>query len=299
MLAWLAAAHAGAEPVGKPDPLDGDPASASSYSLDIEASVLTDRRSRGVSDTFGRPGAQVTATLAHASGWVGVLEIGSVSKHQFLNGKGVSVLAAGGYRWGDPDAWHFGIGAAREMFPGSYFDAPTSLGLVFDGDGNPVGATPGPVVRSNFNSTYAVLEAGYDALEFRYLNVRSRDYRGANTSSVCPFLSDGAAVLPCYLNGDRHTRGTQLVDADWRYNLPASIRLNLHLGYQFVSNFKELDDLDWGARLTRALSKGLEISLGVVGARTRDHALFLAANSDGTTRRLDRTALVASVSQRW
>ncbi|KGR48410.1 hypothetical protein NX79_04065 [Xanthomonas vasicola] len=54
---------------------------------------------------------------------------GRVSKKQFVNGDGLGVTLAGGYRFGDPDRWHAGVGLATERFPGARFMAPHSIDL--------------------------------------------------------------------------------------------------------------------------------------------------------------------------
>ncbi|HCV75398.1 MAG TPA: hypothetical protein DGS68_01310, partial [Pseudomonas sp.] len=98
-----------------------------SYALTITPRLLSDVRNRSISDSLNRPGAKVTVEFAHESGLIGLAEIGSVSKKQFLDGDGANVLLAGGYRFGDPEAWHFGVGLAGEFFPGAHFKAPSRI----------------------------------------------------------------------------------------------------------------------------------------------------------------------------
>src|SRR5262249_34744940 len=186
--------------------------------LAVEAEVSGDRRTRGISDSFNGPSAEQGLSFAHESGFVAVASFASVSKSAFPNGKGATLLFGGGYRWGGADAWHFGVGFAQELFPGAKVDAPSGLAPVLDPTtGEVVGLQPLGMTRTKFDTTYAVLEFGYGVLEGRYLNVVSRDYRGGNTSTICPlYLPDAAAALACYANGDFHTRGTQMLDLDLR-----------------------------------------------------------------------------------
>ncbi|UUZ55397.1 hypothetical protein LP419_06585 [Massilia sp. H-1] len=149
-----------------------------SYSLDIEAKVLTDRKNRGVSDTYNRPGAELTMEAVHESGLVGYLQLGTVRKEIFPDTNGLQVTGALGYRWGKSDGWHFGVGAAQEWFPGAKVnDAPTGIDWT---TGQPTGLT-----NTKFDTTYAIFEFAYGVVEARYLYVASRDLRGNNTAIIC------------------------------------------------------------------------------------------------------------------
>lgn len=145
--------------------------------MDTELRVVNDLRSRGVSDSLAKPAAKLTVQAVHESGVIGQLELTTVSKKQFLEGKGLGLVAAMGYRWGDPERWRFGIGAALERFPGARFEAPHAIDLAT--------FTPADVRRSDYGSDLLVFEAGYGALDARLMTVVSRTYRGANTGGVC------------------------------------------------------------------------------------------------------------------
>jgi len=88
---------------------------------------VTDQRTRGISDSLLRPGAKLSIQAAHESGLIGLVEAATVSKKQFQGSNGLALTVAGGYRFGDPDAWHFGVGMAAEVLPGARFDAPMAL----------------------------------------------------------------------------------------------------------------------------------------------------------------------------
>ena len=217
-----------------------DPETATT-SLDVQLSATTDVRNRGVSDSLRRPGAKVSLQAAHESGVIGLLELATVSKKQFLDGDGASVLAGLGYRLGDPDGWHFGMGLAGEWFPGAGFDAPHGLDLeTFQ---------PIEVRRSRYDSQFLLLEAGYGPLEARLIHVFSRSYRGADTGGVCGQLlqvsADPAAGLACFARGDHGSRGTRLLDLNYQVRLTAQSTLNLHAGRQQVKNFREADTTDF------------------------------------------------------
>ena len=162
-----------------------------SYALETEIKLVSDQRTRGVSDSMRGPGVQMSVQLAHESGVIALAQLASVSKKYYTNSDGYNLLLATGYRFGDPEAWHFGVGVAAEFFPGAKFDAPYAFDM---GTG-----TPTDFRTTNYNTRYLVLEAGWGALEGRVLSVLSDAYRGANTGGVCAqmlaFMADPTQAL--------------------------------------------------------------------------------------------------------
>jgi hypothetical protein len=264
-----------------------------SYAIDAEVKLTSDQRTRGISDSLNRPGAKLSLQAAHESGLVALVEFASVSKKQFLNGKGVGVTLAGGYRFGDPEGWHFGAGLATERFPGAKFEAPQSF------DFNT--GMPGDFRTTKYDSSFAVLEAGYGAFEGRVLNVISKTYRGANTGGVCGtmllLMPDPTQALECYARGDHGSRGSWLFDLDYKYNLTPATTLNLHAGYQKIENFREADFADWRIGITHR-QWGFDWSADWVSTNTRVRELYLAQDGD-RLRATDGDKLVVSVSRKF
>jgi hypothetical protein len=293
----LAAAPAHAVTVPPPDePL------VATYQLDVEAKVLSDRRNRGISDTFNGPGAELNFSFAHESGFVAVADFGTVSKVQFPNGDHATALLAGGYRFGDPDGWHFGLGLAQEIFPGAKVDAPTGLQPVLDPDsGQVIGLEPTGMRTTRFDTTYAVLEFGWKRLEGRYLYVLSKDYRGGNSSTICPLYlpADPASALACYARGDFRTGGTQMVDLDIKYPVAPHLNLLGHLGYENVPHFSGFDFVDWRAGASYELPYAITVSAEAVGANTKQHPLFVATSTTGKTEATDKTTVVVAISKKF
>lgn len=265
------------------------------YSVETTLRLLTDRRSRGISDSHRRPTGELHMEAAHASGLVGVFELGGVSKHVYPESDGYNLLLAGGYRWGNPDGWHFGVGLAQEWFPGAKFTAPTAIDIVIDPVFGPV-PVPANERTTRFDTRYAVLEFGYGELEARYLNVLSREFRGINTGMVCGTLllqlADPTTGLDCFARGDHGSRGTHLLDLDWRYGFDGRTWLLLHGGVQRVRHFSEANGWDWRAGVKHS-RWGLDWTLEAVGAQMKTRELFLG----DTGKRLDSTGVVFSVSK--
>lgn len=261
------------------------------YQFDTQVSLISDLRTRGVTDSAFDPAVKLSMQFAHESGFVAIADLVTVSKDEFPDGNGTDLTLAAGYRFGDPDAWHFGVGLAAEIFPGAKFTAPHT----FDGM-----SLPTDYKDTSYDSNFAVFEIGYGAVQGRVLYVVSPTYRGADTGGVCgamlqyttdPYMT---AALDCYARGDQNSRGTLLYDLDYKVDLSPITSLTLHAGYQKVANFPEADFADYGISLTHK-QWGLDWTADYVTTRTKTRELFLV--EDGSDlRRTDNDKLVLSVS---
>jgi hypothetical protein len=287
------AADAAAAPAPQPD--------YAQYEIDTRVSVMTDRRTHGISDSFREPAAELHVEAAHASGLVGVFELGTVAHEVYLNSDGYNALFAGGYRWGDPDGWHFGLGLARELFPGAQATLPNAVGLGLD----PVTGQPGLVVDGvrnfNFKTSYAIFEFSWGPIEARYLNVLSRDFRGLNTPLVCGSLlvadPDPNVGLDCYARGDQDSRGSQLLDVDYQHPLwNGALTLLLHGGVQRVRDFSEAISWDWRVGVKRT-QWSLDWKLEAVGAKAKQPEVYTATDDSGRLKSLASTGLIFTVSK--
>lgn len=269
---------------------EDDPGIAS-YAVDITARATSDSRTRGVSDSLNNPSAKVTIQVAHESGFVALAEFTTVSKKEFLDGDGASVLLAAGYRFGDPDAWHFGVGLASELFPNAQFQAPQKFDFQ--------NFTPTDVHSTNYNGEFAVLEIGYGALEGRIANVLSKTYRGANTGGVCgamlQYATDPTKALKCYARGEENSRGSMLFDLDYRYQLARNTTVKLHAGHQYIANFSEAAITDYGLGLVQR-QWGFDWGVDWVSPHTKAREIYLAQDGDHT-RATDENQWIFSVSR--
>jgi hypothetical protein len=287
---------AGAIPVAQAQ--SGEP-EVQSYSLDIEAKVLTDRKNRGVSDTYNRPGAELTVEAVHESGLVGYLQLGTVRKEIFPDTNGLQVTGALGYRWGKSDGWHFGVGAAQEWFPGAKVNnAPTGIDWT---TGEPTGLTD-----TKFDTTYAIFEFAYGVIEARYLYVASRDLRGNNTAIICgstymPAVlagGDPTKAIDCYAQGMKHSRGSHLLDVGIEHKLTGQTKLIGHIGFQKMRNFRDADLVDYKFGVVHT-HWGLDFGAEVAGAVLRNRELAVVLDSDGRSKKVDRAALILSLAKRF
>jgi len=269
------------------------PVETASAAVDLEVRVTSDQRTRGVSDSLLKPGVKLSIQAAHQSGFIALAEFGSVSRKQFLDGDGLGITLGAGYRFGDPEAWHFGLGLAAELFPGAKFDAPH--GFDFDN------FLPTDMQTTKYDSSFAVLEVGYGALEGRVLNVISKTYRGADTGGVCGTIllldPDPTRGLECYARGDNNSRGSWLYDLDYKYSLNPTTTLNLHAGYQKIRHFQEANFSDYRIGVTHR-RWGFDFSADWVTTHTRARELYLA-DDDGELKATDNNKFLVTVAYKF
>jgi hypothetical protein len=264
-----------------------------SFAVETEVKLVSDQRTRGVSDSLRGPGLQLSAQLAHESGVIAMAQLSTVSKKYYTNSDGYNLLLATGYRFGDPDGWHFGAGLAAEFFPGAKFDAP----FAFDMETG----TPADFRTTKYDTRYLVLEAGWGALEGRIVNVLSKSYRGANTGGVCgqmlQFMADPTKALECYARGDQNARGSLLVDLGYKYSITPRTQLLLHAGYQRVKHFSEANFADYSVGITHK-AWGVQWTAEWMKAATRVRELYQAM--DGSkVKAADKPALVLSAAYKF
>lgn len=264
-----------------------------STAVEVRVSVTSDVRNRGVSDSLRGPGAKVSVQAAHESGVTGLLEVSTVSKKLFVGGRGVSVVGGVGYRIGDPEGWHGGIGVAGEWFPGASFEAPHGL--------DPTTFDPIDVRRTRYDSQFLLVEVGYNTFEGRLVNIVSRTYRGADTGGVCGQLlqvsADPSAGLACFARGDHNSRGTWLADINYQLQLTPRSSLNLHAGRQQVKNFREADTNDFAVGVSHR-RWGYTFTAEWLKVNTRARELYAVQDGD-RWRTTDNSQLVATLSRKF
>lgn len=268
-------------------------AAMASFAVDTEVKLVSDQRNRGISDSLNRPGAQLSIQMAHESGVIGLVQLSTVSKKAYTDADGVNLLLGVGYRFGDPDAWHFGVGLATEFFPGAKFYAPHAIDLE--------AGAPVDFRKTRYDTSYAVIEIGWGALEGRILNVLSRSYRGADTGGVCGQIlsvsEDPTKALECYARGEANSRGSWLFDLGYKLPLGAQTTLNLHAGAQRIRHFSEANFSDYSVGVTHT-RWGFQWSAEWLATRTRARELFMVIDGD-RIRRQDNSKLVISVARKF
>ncbi len=261
--------------------------------IDTELKLVSDLRNRGISDSGRKPAVQLLVQAAHESGLIGLLQLSTVSDKAFTDSDGVNLLLGAGYRFGNPDGWHFGLGLAHEWFPGAKFEAPHAIDLE--------AGAPVDFRRTRYDTSYAVIEIGWGQLEGRILHVLSKTYRGADTGGVCGQMLaasvDPTQALACYARGDQNSRGSWLYDLGYKLSLTPTTTLQLHAGTQKIRHFKEADFSDYSVGVTHQ-RWGFGWTAEWVTTRTRTPELFMIPDGN-RLKRQDDDRLVLSVSRKF
>lgn len=264
-----------------------------SYAIETEIKLLSDQRTRSISDSLNKPAMQLGVQFAHESGVIALAQFSTVSKKAFTGSAGYDLLLATGYRFGDPDGWHFGAGLATELFPGAKFDAPHAIDMN--------AGAPTNFRTTKYNTSYAVLEVGWGNLEARVLNVISKNYRGASTGGVCGQMlaisADPTKALECYARGDHNSRGSWLFDLDYKIPLNDKTTLKLRAGTQRIKNFKEANYSDYSIGLLHK-QWGFEWGAEYMVPKTKVRELFQVVDGN-KIRSADSNRLVLSVSRKF
>lgn len=273
---------------------DKDPAD-SEFHWSGKVEFVTDNRIRGISTSANRPTAKLTTELLHNSGTFAELELTGISKAQYPGGRGLGVQLTGGYRFGDPDAWHFEIGAQHSLYPGTRQPGASGYLLTVDpGTGEIVDAqliatTVSPTTTEVFG------RLSYGALSVRYFYTISTNFSGINGSTVCPSILDFAASFACFEAGAQNSRGSQYVELEYTHRLSKASSIAARLGYQQVKNWSSFDTRSFALEYRRNW-RSLEMAAALTGARAEEKGVYDFRLSNGKVRDAAKTTLVLTAA---
>lgn len=266
------------------------------FNLNFTLAAVTDSRERGLSNSANRPTVRASMELLHASGAFAELEVLRVSKAQYPLGQGVRMQAVAGYRWGNPDEWHYELGGLYSHFPGSKLPGLSGYHLTMDPDlGEIIDVTPTP---GDVNPATAELvgRISYRGFSLRYYHTVSKNFYGISSKTVCAGLKDLSESYECYQEGLKNSRGSGYVEIAYLHRLSKAAAVELRLGHQQVRHFRDFDALSFSVEY-RHLWRGSEFSAAVVGARPRTREVYAVETSGGKTRDSAKTTLVLGVSR--
>lgn len=287
---WLALpAHA------QPAPADGGDA-APRLHANLSLSLLSDSRERGLSNSANRPSAKAALELLHASGLFAELELLRVSKAQYPGGSGLRTQLAGGYRWGDPDTWHYELTLLHTRFPGSAQTGLADYREVLDPVSGEVVDLEPVLTRVKPTTTELQARLSYDQFSLRYYQTLSRDFYGINSETICAALEDPLLSYECLQQGPQHSRGSVYLELAYRYRVGKAGSLEARVGRQRVRHFREFDTTSFSLEY-RHLWRGFEFSAALVGARPRERELYRVNVGDGRSRDSARTTLVLGLAR--
>lgn len=217
------------------------------YTLSANASLVTDYRFRGISQTFGQPAIQGGVDFSHASG----LYLGNwnsnVSETAGYPGGNLEMDLYGGWRhsWGD---WGLDAGLYYYAYPGSNAAGGGSLGPL-------VNPHSGARNSGAVHNTEGYIAGSWKFASFKY----SRSFGDY-------FMVPG-------------TGGTDYFDLSASHDLGGGWGLNAHLGHLSVHNFAEASYTDFRFAVTRDLGSGWTAAAALVGTDAADDCAAAARGS--------------------
>jgi Bacterial protein of unknown function (Gcw_chp) len=276
---------------------DTDPAE-SAFHGSGKVELATDNRIRGLSTSANRPTAKLTAELLHNSGAFAELELTRVSKAQYPGGRGVGVQLSGGYRFGDPDAWHFEVGAQHSRFPGARQPGGSGYALVLNPDNGEIIDAQLMAADVSPTTTEVFGRLSYGAFDARYFHTVSRNFFGINGDTVCPSILDFASSLACFEAGAQNSQGSQYLELEYTHRLSKASAVAARVGYQHVNNWSSFDSSSFTLEYRHSW-RSLEVSAALTGAKANEKGVYDVQLGNGKVRDAAKTVLVLAAGYKF
>lgn len=221
------------------------------------ATLVSDYRFRGISQTFKLPAVQAGFDYAHSSGVYLGTWASNVSNNVYANGAGLEWDFYGGYKFEVAKDTSADIGLLYYWYPGAKFN------------------TPG---QDKYNNTELYGALSYGSFTAKYSHTLS-DFFGMKTATMgglCGLDSGGAATSNCFSANPGDSKGSGYLDLTYNLDLGDKLTLALHLGHQSVKNYGKLSYTDYKIGLTKEY-RGFLLGAAVV-ATNANTELWRAMN---------------------
>ncbi len=196
------------------------------------ATLVSDYRFRGISQTFKLPAVQAGFDYAHSSGMYLGTWASNVSNNVYANGAGLEWDFYGGYKFEVAKDTAADIGLLYYLYPGAKFNTPA---------------------QDKYNNTELYAALSYGSFTAKYSHTIS-DFFGMNTATMgglCGLDSNGAATATCFSASPGGSKGSGYLDLAYNFDLGDKLTLALHAGHQSVRNYGKLSYTDYKIGLTK------------------------------------------------
>jgi uncharacterized protein (TIGR02001 family) len=196
------------------------------------ATLVSDYRFRGISQTFNLPAMQAGFDYAHSSGFYLGTWGSNVSNNVYANGAGLEWDLYGGYKFEVAKDLTADIGLLEYYYPGAKFN------------------TPG---QDKYNNTELYGALSYGNFTAKYSHAIS-EFFGMTTATIgglCGQNSSGAATGNCFSANPGSSKGSGYLDLAYSFDLGDKLTLALHAGHQTVRNYGKLSYTDYKVGLTK------------------------------------------------
>lgn len=244
---------------------------ASANTFTGNATVLSDYRFRGISQTFKLPAFQGGFDYAHSSGFYLGNWNSNVSGLSYPNGAGLEMDVYGGYKKSIGDLG-LDVGYLYYYYPGARV-VSGAQSQKFDNQEVYVGAT----------WKFLAAKVSYAA----------SDYFGLNNFTAANFFANKDTGAPLAQQGG--SRGTMYYDLSANIEVAPKLTLGAHVGYTDVKNYSVLSYTDYKVGLTYDLN-GWLLGAAAVGTDA-DKKWYYAADGAGKRKDTGTLGLVLSIGK--
>jgi hypothetical protein len=206
-------------------------AAAPEHSLSGNATLVSDYRFRGISQTHLLPAVQAGFDYAHKSGFYLGTWGSNVSGNFYPNGAGLEIDVYGGYKGSITGDLGFDVGLLQYLYPGAHANNPQRT-------------------KPSNTELYAALSYKWFSAKYSYT---LSDFFGANNDTFGSACQDGRTgnAADCFGPSPGGSRGSGYLDLSANFEIASKTTLGLHLGHQSVRNYGKLDYTDYKIGITR------------------------------------------------
>ena len=220
------------------------PAAAPEHSFSGNATLVSDYRFRGISQTYKLPAVQAGFDYAHSSGLYLGTWASNVTGNLYTNGAGLEWDFYGGYKGSIGDGLGYDVGLLYYWYPGAH-------------------ANNAPKTKFNNTELYGALT--YKWFTAKYSHTLS-NFFGTNNDTfggVCQNPATGDAT-DCFAAAPGNSRGSGYLDLSANFEIADKLVLGLHVGHQSVRHYGKLDYNDYKIGLTKDVN-GWLVGAAVIG----------------------------------
>ena len=228
-------ANAQAAPAAAPTP---------AHTFTGNATLISDYRFRGISQTYKMPAVQAGFDYAHSSGFYLGTWASNVSGNQYPNGAGLEWDMYGGFKGAISGDLGFDVGLLNYWYPDARYN--NAQRTKFDN------------LEIYGGLTYKWLSAKYYYTLSDFFGVKNETYGGACQDGRTGNAGD------CFAPQPGNSKGSGYLDLSANFEIADKLTLGLHVGNQTVNNYSKLNYTDYKIGLTKDVA-GWLFSVAYVG----------------------------------
>lgn len=253
------------------------PAATPEHSFTGNATLVTDYRFRGISQTYRQPAVQAGFDYAHSSGFYLGTWASSVSGNMYTNGAGLEWDMYGGYKGNVTEDLAFDVGLLNYWYPAAHFNNPQKT-------------------KPNNLELYGALS--YKWLTAKYSHTLS-DFFGTNSDTyggACQDARTGNGA-DCFAARPGNSKGSGYLDLSANFEIADKLTLGLHVGHQSVKNYTKLAYTDYKISLTKDIN-GWQLGAAYIGTDAKKGWYTISeAGSPGNYQVVSKDTVVLSVGK--